>query len=100
MGVSMTTTLTLPRLAGTRFAADQLAATVVFDDEVVLDFTGCLSAAQGFCDELVKRISVVNPKCTVDVVGANERVEGYVMQALRLRGFDTTPTPADEILEP
>lgn len=86
------TTVTIPHFAGTRWAAGQLAADTVFDDdEVTLDFTGCASAGQGFCDELVSQITDDRGLSIVSVIGASKQAEEYLALAVHLRGLSPIP---------
>lgn len=81
------TRIVVPEFAGTRWAAEQLMADAnPQGGEAVIDFTGCLSAAQGFCDELVGQLAS-RGKAVVEVVGASERVQGYLAVSMRLRGL-------------
>ena len=86
MTEGMTSRITLPRLAGTREYAAQIAADANIDgNRVVLDFTATESVAQGFCDELVKQLGMYRDIRIVRVLGDNARAHKYVARALRLR---------------
>lgn len=81
----MTFTLQLPRLAGSRQDARDLALTVPgYVDTVTLDFTGCVSVAQGYCDELVM-VLCQEWDFAIELVGANDRVRAYIDRAIELR---------------
>lgn len=94
------TTLTLPRLAGTRAAGAEFAALAGFGEtQVVLDFTENLSTAQGYCDEVVKNLTDRGIRIT-EIIGANDRVRGYLELAYRLRGLGVPAfAAAHEILD-
>lgn len=53
-------TIVLPRLAGVRAAAAEIATGIsdLSAREVVVDASASVSLAQGFCDELVKQILI------------------------------------------
>lgn len=86
------TTLRLPRLAGTRGSAAQIVAEASLADAgVILDFTGTESAAQGFCDELVKQLSIRGHRI-LRIIGDNDRAHTFVTRALRLRQLPPMPT--------
>lgn len=80
--------VTIPEFAGTRWAAGQLVESAEpTGAEVILDFTGCRSAAQGFCDELVSQLADARGLRITEVRGASERSAEYIARALRLRGL-------------
>lgn len=88
----MTVTITLPRLAGTRAYAAQIAASAeLTDTTIMLDFTETKSIAQGFCDELVKGLCVHRGVRIVHVIGDNPRAHDFVARSLRLRQFGPLP---------
>lgn len=88
----MTTTLIVSGNAGTRGTAQQLVAeTPVNGTDYILDFTDCLSAAHGFCDELVKQVTEVRGGTIVKVIGTSVRARSFLELAMRLRGVPYAP---------
>ena len=84
----MTTTLVVSGNAGTRWAAQNLIAETPADGtDYVLDFRDCLSAAHGFCDELVKQVTEVRGGIISEVIGVSARARSFLELAARLRGI-------------
>lgn len=83
----MPTVLSVPPVAVTRWAAEGLVEEEGFDGgDVILDFSDCLSASQGFCDEIVRQVADLRDGTLVTVTGATDSVQQDLRQALRLRG--------------
>lgn len=78
----------VPELAGVRRRAEDLVRDAgITRGPVLVDFTGTLSATQGFCDELVKQLAA-SPASFTSVVGVSERQRGHVALAIRLRKLE------------
>lgn len=78
--------ITLPRLAGTRSSARMMVDQALpLTGQVTVDANWCLSAAQGFVDEMVA--SLVDASVTVIVFhGARDRLLEDATRSAQLRG--------------
>ncbi|AMY53433.1 hypothetical protein A3L23_02089 [Rhodococcoides fascians D188] len=84
------TTVTMPRLAGSR----GLVASLL--DELPADLTGCsvtidaeplASAAPSFADQLCKEILATRNANRLDVLAASPRFEAYLVRSADIRGL-------------
>lgn len=78
------TVILIPTLAGTRQSASKVSSDATFEASVTLDFSQCLSAAQGFCDELTKQL-LERSVTRIALVGANDRTRQHIERSLQLR---------------
>lgn len=100
----------LPQLCGTRWAAEQVAAKssleAVRGRTVVVDMVDVASAAQGFCDELVKQLVDVAGAAQVTIRNDYHRAAQFMLDAAERRGLsgrvivETATTEDDAAAEP
>lgn len=79
------TRLALPHLVGTRQAAAELTRSLPPAADVVIDARDVLFAAQGWCDELVKRTAHESDR-RLTVIGAPERMRTLLAESAMRRG--------------
>jgi hypothetical protein len=82
--------LTLPRLAGMRARAIELARALpddLSDCRVNIDCSQNLSAAQGFVDELIKQLVEVRSCASVHVLNARQPLEQLARESCERRGY-------------
>ncbi|WEK61495.1 MAG: hypothetical protein P0Y60_01660 [Candidatus Microbacterium colombiense] len=97
----MNADITLPRLAGTRAAADALvdSADLRGADEVTVYARAVASAAQSFADEFVRRLDSRGVH-HVRLVGSSPRLTDYlVASSKRLGSMTVSTSKVDDLIE-
>jgi hypothetical protein len=82
--------LVLPTLIGARSSAIDLVADLpgdLADLEVTVDASLCLSASQGFADELVKQVLEVRGAASLAVGESSAAFAKHLRRSADLRGF-------------
>lgn len=101
VGVVAVSAITLPRLVGTRAAADSLIEQAGLDapaEEVTLFARAVSSAAPSFADELVRKLLELGVH-RMRVVGSSDRLLQYLRESAERRGsMEVLPTSASDLI--